>query len=501
MDILTRRQLIQCSAIMGGMLTGRNLIPASVIAPQNPSIPRHPGEAEAGRQIASTPIDSSVFGGIFSTEPMRRVFSDENRLQKYLDVEAALARVQGRLGIIPREAADEIQKHAWADEFDIGRLRTRTELVGYPVQPVVEQLVSLCTGKLGEYCHYGATTQDITDTATVLQIREALQLVEKELAAICETLAGLAKRYRDTPMAGRTHLQHAVPVTFGLKMAVLLAAFERHQERLVEMRSRVLVGQFAGAAGNLSSLGTRGLEVQSALMMELQLGQPEIVWHTTRDRFAEVGCFLGLVTGTLGKLATDIKLLMQTEVSEVFEPFEYGRGSSSTMPQKRNPISCEYIQACTSAVRQNVAALLDAMIEDHERASGPWQIEWIALPEAFLLSAGALSQARNLLSGLQVDPKRMRANLDMTHGLIVSEAVMMGLAPYLGREHAHDLVYNICLQVNETGRPLIDLLVEDPEISRSLDRVALTKLVDPANYLGLSGVMVDRVLSKRGHPG
>ena len=182
----------------------------------------------------------------------------------------------------------------------------------------------------------------------------------------------------------------------------------------------------------------------------------------------------------------------------MFEPFEYGRGSSSTMPQKRNPISCEYIQACTSAVRQNVASLLDAMIEDHERASGAWQIEWIALPEAFLLSAGALNQARQLLSGLQVDPKRMRSNLDMTGGLIVSEAVMMGFAPYLGHEHAHDLVDRVCREVSETGRPMIDLLIEEPEISRSLDKAALTKIVDPTNYLGLSGVMVDRVLSSRG---
>lgn len=498
MDVLTRRQLIQCSAMMGGMLTGRNFISPSPTASLNTSPSGNSGKSEGGPQIASTTIDSLVFQNIFSTEAMRHVFCDENWIQKYLDVEAALARVQGRLGIIPGEAADEIQRQAKADKIDIGLLRKRTEVVGYPVLPLVEQLVSLCPGKLGEYSHWGATTQDIMDTAMVLQIREALLLVDEDLTAICESLAHLAKRYRDTPMAGRTHLQHAVPITFGFKMAVLLCAFERHRERLAALRPRVLVGQFAGAAGNLSSLGSRGLEVQSALMTELKLGQPEIVWHTTRDGFAEIGCFLGLVTGTLGKVATDIKLLMQTEVSEVFEPFEPGRGSSSTMPQKRNPISCEYIQACTSAVRQSVAALLEAMIEDHERSSGAWQIEWIALPEAFLLSAGALSHARKMLSGLQVDPKRMRTNLDLTGGLIVSEAVMMGLAPYLGREHSHDLVYNICRKVNETGRPLIDLLIEDPEISRSLDKATLSKLVDPANYLGLSGVMVDRVLSKRG---
>jgi 3-carboxy-cis,cis-muconate cycloisomerase len=447
--------------------------------------------------MAATAIDSVIFREIFSTEAMRRVFADENRIQRYLDVEAALARAQARLGIIPREAAAEIENHARMDKLDMAKLKKRTQVVGYPVLPVVEQLVALCSGNLGEWAHWGATTQDITDTATVLQIREALSLIDDDLKAISESLANLAQRYRDTPMAGRSNLQQAVPITFGFKMAVLLAAFDRHRVRLQELRPRVLVGEFGGAVGTLASLGSRGLEVQTALFEELSLGQPEIAWHTARDGFAEVGCFLGLVTGTLGKLATDVKLLMQTEVGEVFEPFEQGRGSSSTMPQKRNPIACNFVLACTSVVRQNVAALLEAMVEDHERSTGPWEIEWIALPEIFLLAAGALSQARHMVAGLQVDAKRMRANLDVTNGLIVSEAVMMGLAPYLGRKRAHDLVYDICRKVTETGRPLLELLSESPEISRHLDKAALGKLLDPANYLGLSSTMVDRLLSRR----
>ncbi|HVB56754.1 MAG TPA: 3-carboxy-cis,cis-muconate cycloisomerase [Candidatus Acidoferrales bacterium] len=447
--------------------------------------------------MASSAIDSKIFRDIFTTEAMRRVFSDENRIQRYLDIEAALARAQAQLGIIPREAAAEIEKHARVEKFDMARLKKRTEVVGYPVLPVVEQLVALCSNNLGEWAHWGATTQDITDTAAVLQIREALALIDDDLRAICESLAGLAQRYRDTPMAGRSNLQQAVPLTFGFKMAVLLAAFDRHRARLAELRPRVLVGEFGGAVGTLASLGTRGLEVQAALMRELGLGQPEIAWHTARDAFAEAACFLGLVTGTLGKIATDVKLLMQTEVGEVFEPFEQGRGSSSTMPQKRNPISCNYILACNSVVRQQVAALLEALVEDHERSTGPWEIEWIALPEIFLLASGALSQARRMLAGLQVDEKRMRANLDLTNGLIVSEAAMMGLAPYLGRQRAHDLIYDICRKVAETGAPLLDLLAANAEISRHLDRAALARLVDPANYLGQSREMVDRVLSRR----
>ena len=446
--------------------------------------------------MTATVIDSTIFRHIFSSETMRQVFSDENRVQCYLDIEAALARVQARLGLIPQRAADEITAKCTLDIIDMVKLKSKTELIGYPVLPVVQQLVAACSDHLGEYCHWGATTQDITDTATIMQMRQALSLIEDDLTAISGHLADLARRYHDTPMAGRSNLQQAVPITFGYKVATWLSAIERHRQRLAELRPRVLVGEFGGAAGTLASLGTAGLDVQEGLMAELELGQPDIAWHTARDRIAEVGCFLGLVTGTLGKIATDVKLLMQTEVGEVFEPYAKDRGSSSTMPQKRNPISCNYIHASVAMVRQLVAALLDAMVEDHERSTGPWEIEWIAVPEIFTLTAGALQQARTLLAGLEVDAARMRANLEITHGLISTEAVMMGLAPHLGRQRAHDLVYDISRQASVSGRSLLDLLAENEEIAAYLDRAALAKLLDPAEYLGLSGEMVDRVLER-----
>jgi 3-carboxy-cis,cis-muconate cycloisomerase len=361
---------------------------------------------------------------------------------------------------------------------------------------VVQQIVANCADGLGEYCHWGATTQDITDTATVLQIRDGLAIVETELQSLSASLAQLAKRHRDTPMVGRSNLQQAVPITFGYKMAAILAGVERHRERLEQIRPRVLMGEFAGAAGTLASLEKGALETQAQLLRELGLAQPPIAWHTTRDTIAEVGAFLGLVTGTLGKIAMDVKLLMQTEVAEVYEPFAHGRGSSSTMPQKRNPISCLYIHACAGVVRQHVAALLDAMLADHERSTGPWEIEWIVLPEAFVLTAGALHQANFVLAGLEVDAQRMRANLDITHGLVVSEAVMMGLAPYLGRERAHDLVYDLCRDAIRQERPLLDVLAGSAEITQHVDRQKLAGLCDPAHYLGLSGAMVDRVLGR-----
>jgi len=445
--------------------------------------------------MPATIIDSSIFGNIFSTDAMRRVWSDENRTTKYVEIEKALAIVQGRLGIIPEEAAREIVRNCDVGKIDMAKLREQTERIGYPILGVVSQLNALCRDKLGEYCHWGATTQDITDTATVLLIREGLALVDEDLRALSDALAGLARRYRDTPVVGRSNLQQAIPVTFGYKMATILAAVERHRERLAQLRPRVLVGEFGGACGTLASIEKGAMETQAGLMAELGLGQPAIAWHTVRDCIAEVGCFLGLVGGTLGKLSMDIKLMMQTEVAEVYEPFAHGRGSSSTMPQKRNPISSCYIHAAVSVVRQHAAALMDAMIADHERSTGPWEIEWIVLPEAFCLTAGALKQTRFVLEGLEVDAARMRANIDLTNGLVMSEAVMMGLGRHIGREYSHDLVYDICREAIRVNRPLLDLLAEHPEISAHLDRAALARLCDPANYLGQAGVMVDRVLA------
>jgi 3-carboxy-cis,cis-muconate cycloisomerase len=445
--------------------------------------------------MPASAIDSTIFRAMFATEPMRRVFADDSRIQKYLDIEAALARAEARLGIIPLEAADEIGRHCVLDRIDRTALASDTAAIGVPVQPLVNQLVRLCRDGLGEWCHFSATTQDVMDTATVLQIREALALIEADMAAIMHGLAGLARAHRDTVMAGRSYLQQAIPTTFGHKIAGLLAAFLRHRQRLDEIKPRLLVGQFGGAVGTLASLGEHGLAVQAALMRELGLGIPEMSWHSARDRIAEIGAFLGLLTATCAKLGLDLKLLAQTEVEEAAEPPAPGRGSSSTMPQKRNPVASTLIGAAAAVARQQVAALLEAMVEDHERASGAWQIEWIAVPEIFCLSAAVLAHTRVLANGLQVDRARMRANLEATRGLVMAEAVTMALAPQLGRHRAHHLVSEISKQVIATGRPLADLLGENPEIARHLDRAEIARATDPAGYLGAAGAMIDRVLA------
>lgn len=445
--------------------------------------------------MPASAIDSTIFRAMFATESMRQVFSDGNRIQKYLDFEAALARAEARFGVIPPDAAEEIGRHCDLGQFDPAALAADTAAIGVPVPPVVNQLVRLCRDGLGEWCHFGATTQDVMDTATILQIREALALIEADMAAIAEGLAGLARAHRDTVMAGRSYLQQAIPTTFGHKIASLLAAFVRHRQRLAEIKPRLLVGQFGGAVGTLASLGDRGLAVQAVLMQELGLGVPDIAWHSARDRIAEIGAFLGMLTATCAKLAFDVKLLMQTEVEEAFEPSAPGRGSSSTMPQKRNPVASALIGAAAPLVRQLVGALLEAMVEDHERASGAWQIEWIAVPEIFCLSAGVLAHTRLLAQGLSVSPERMRANLDITRGLVTAEAATMALADKLGRHHAHHLIAEISRQVAATGRPLADLLAENDEVAQHLDRTALARLTDPANYVGAAGDMIDRVLT------
>lgn len=441
-------------------------------------------------------LESAMFKDMFGTPAMRAVFDDAATIRRYVETEVALARVQGRMGIIPDAAARAIETRANASAIDAVRLARDTEIVGYPILPLVHQLSEQC-GPEGEYLHWGATTQDIMDTATVLQVREALALIDIDLQELDGILDAMALRYRDSAMAGRTHLQHALPITFGYKAAVWLLMVRRHRQRLAQLRPRVLIGQFGGAAGTLASLGQDGLGVQAALMEDLGLENAPITWHVARDGLAEAVQFLALVAASLGKIALDVMLMMTNELGEAFEPFVKGRGASSTMPQKRNPISCELMWSASKTVRQHAGLALDAVLQDFERATGPWHIEWSAIPEAFVLTAGSLNQARFMLAGLEVDTDRMRRNLDLSGGLIVAEAVMMGLAPHIGRQTAHDVVYDACRIAASSGRKLADVLNEDAIVSARLPRADIESLCEPANYLGSAPEMVDRMRATR----
>lgn len=446
--------------------------------------------------MPSTVFDSAIFRDMFGTPGMRAIFSDEGLVKRYVEVEVALAKAEARVGLIPEDAAVQISERADASRIDLAKLKAETDIVGYPIIGIVHQMAKQC-GDAGRFVHWGATTQDIMDTGTVLQVRDAIALVEADLAALDNVLAALARKHRDTVMAGRTHLQHALPVTFGYKAAVWLSMVRRHRQRIDDLKPRVLMVQFSGAAGTLASLGSDGLKVQEALAKELQLEQPDITWHVARDGLAETACVLGLITGSLAKIAVDVMLMMQTEIGEVFEPFVQGRGASSTMPQKRNPISCEMIVAQAKAVRNHVSLMLDGMAADHERATGPWHLEWIAVPEMFIASAGALQQARFMLEGLIVEPAAMRRNLDLTGGLIVAEAVMMALAPHTGRGAAHDLVYSACRAALENKTTLLEQLSHMADVTKHFNAQSLERLVEPSNYLGTAREMVDRLLNPR----
>ncbi|WP_295846151.1 3-carboxy-cis,cis-muconate cycloisomerase [Tardiphaga sp.] len=446
--------------------------------------------------------DSMPFGGrhlsdLFSTAAMRSIFNERNSLQSLLDVEVALARAEAGLGIIPDAAAEAIALAARADRLDLDELAKGTERAGLPIVNLVEQLVRLTGTELGEFVHWGATSQDIMDTSLVLQIRQALAFLRRDLDRLIEVVAGLAHQHRDTAMVGRTKLMHALPITFGFKAAVWLSGLLRHRQRLGELTPRVLQVQFGGAVGTFASLGADGPRVRTALARALDLDEPVIGWHAMRDSLTEAVGFLALLSTTLSKIATDLSLMAQTEVGEILEPGGEGHGASSTMPHKRNPIICEQILSSGLALRRLSGTMLDASIHDHERATGPWQAEWLVVPQAFLLISGALRGAIRLCSGLVVRPDIMKANLDRTQGLVTAEAMMMALAEHLGRHHAHVLVSAACAA--STGRRLAETLAGIPAVAAHFTVEQIDAVLDSSRYTGSAGEEVDRVLAAASH--
>jgi 3-carboxy-cis,cis-muconate cycloisomerase len=446
--------------------------------------------------MSVNPADSAITRDLFGTEEMRRLFGDAERLAALLQVEAALARTQARLGLIPAAAADSITAAAKVDNLDVAAIAASTQVVGYPVVALTKQLAKAAGGEAARWVHWGATTQDILDTGLVLQMREGLALVERDVKRILRALSTQAKRHRETVMAGRTHLQHALPVTFGYKCAIWASPLLDHLDRLRELKPRLLRVEFGGAVGTLASLGDKGRAVVEGLAQELGLAAPDAPWHATRESIAETGAVLALVCGSLAKLATDFILLMQTEIGELNEPYLPGRGGSSTMPQKRNPIASEYVLACARGVQALQPLLTSAMAGDHERSTGPWQSEQLALPQIFLLTSGCLAHAALLAEGMRVDADAMRKNLDSTGGLIMAEAVMMALAGELGRGAAHELVEHACGTAIAEHKPLIDVLAADGKLTGKFSRADLERILDPKSYLGEARAVVDRLVKR-----
>lgn len=431
------------------------------------------------------------------------IFSDAGTVRRMLDVEAALARAEAQVRVIPTAAADVIaQVCADAGVIDLDALAHDADAAGNLAIPFVKQLTAAVTrrdAEAGRYVHWGATSQDIIDTALVLQLADALHEIDAGLLRLGDACAALATAHRDTPMVGRTWLQHALPATFGLKAAGWLDALRRHLARLDAARAQARTLQFGGAAGTLASLGDEAPAVAGALAQALTLDLPALPWHTHRDRLAEVATTLGLLVGTLGKIARDISLLMQTEVAEVAEPSAPGRGGSSTMPHKRNPVGCAAVLTAAVRVPPLVATMLAGMTQEHERALGGWQAEWDTLPQIVTLAAGALRQMGDVVAGLQVDAARMRANLDLTRGLILGEAAMLELGRRIGRLPAHHVVEQASRRAVANGITLRDALArtldEDPAHRGLLDAATLDRLSDPAAYTGQAVPFADAAVA------
>ncbi len=410
------------------------------------------------------------------------VFAETATLSRYLKIEAALAACQAQLGIIPTVAAQSIAAFARAENIDRARYRQDFTSVGFPIVGLVRQITEIVPDGHGEFAHWGATTQDIMDTGLVLALRDIVAWTEDLLDRIIENLSRLAAQHRRTPMIGRSQMQHAVPITFGYKVAGWIAPLSRHLQRLAELRPRLLQVQFGGAVGTLVSLGAEGFEVRRLLAERLELGEPSISWHSQRDTLCELVTFFGLLTGSLGKIATDVMLLAQTEVGEVGEPVKPGRGTSSTMPHKRNPILSQQIVVAGRLVRLQVSGVLDAMAQDHERGSATWQAEWVLIPDAASYTLGALERMAELTEGLDVYPDRMDENLQRTDHLIYAEAVMMALAPHVGRQRAHDLV-DAAVAETRQGTSFAAALGGSKEISDILPRSDLTRIFDGAAHV------------------
>ena len=444
--------------------------------------------------MAITQIDSDYFTGMYTSPRMKEIFCDEARFQAWLDVEAALARAQARLGIIPKDAAEKITKAATIDNIDIAAMTEHFTVSGFPIVPIVTQLKNALDIETRRYLHWGSTTQDITDTGHALMLKNGLAHLDETLTSVEDALIALSEKHRDTVMVGRTMGNQATPITFGHKTAIWLAEFHRHCERLKEYRPRIEVGQIAGAVGTNATLGSRGLEVLTETMKELDLGETPITWHVSRDGWAEATFLLGLIAATCAKIAAEISLLMRTEIAEVSEPYETGRGGSSTLPQKRNPVICLTVVATGRMVREKVSHALDCMVAQHERDVGGGHLEWTLLPETFVLTGGALEKTLELLQGLVVDEARMRENLNLTNGLVMSEAVMMGLAPVIGRDEAHNVVQEACNECFEKNIMLADVLTDHPLISKHLTKDDIAALLDPGSYLGTAPQMIDRTV-------
>jgi 3-carboxy-cis,cis-muconate cycloisomerase len=441
---------------------------------------------------------SPLLAPMLSSAAMRAVCDDAACLQNMLNFEAALARAEAATGVIPQSAAGPIAAACRAESFDLAALADASTRSGNLAIPLVKALTSNVAQQNADaarYVHWGATSQDVIDTATMLTLRAAIEILLGDIDRAVAGFAKLARQHRDTAVVARTWLQHALPMPFGLKLAEYAAALHRSRKRLQRLRTEALALQFGGAAGTLAALGDNGLAVAERLAQELRLPLPDAPWHTHRDRIAEAASVFAIIAGTCGKIARDVSLMMQTDVGEAFEPSGEGRGGSSTMPHKRNPVAAASALGAATMAPNLAATILAAQVQDHERSAGPWHAEWPTLPTLLLVTSGALAAIVDIAEGLEVDTARMRANLDATGGLIMAEAVTMALAKKIGKSDAHHLIEAASKKAVADKKHLREVLIGDPQIVAQLSADKITELFEPMAYQGASQALIDRLLA------
>jgi 3-carboxy-cis,cis-muconate cycloisomerase len=441
---------------------------------------------------------SPLLAPMLSSGPMRAICDDATTLQHMLDFESALARAEATVGVIPKSAAGPITAACKAEAFDLAALAeaaTRSGNLAIPLVKALTARVAANDKEAARYVHWGATSQDMIDTATMLSLRAGIDALRTDLDRAIAGFAALARKHRQTAVVARTWLQHALPMPFGLKLAEYAAALHRAKTRLARIHKESLALQFGGAAGTLAALGDKGLAVAERLAEELDLPLPDAPWHTHRDRIADAASALAILSGTCGKIARDVSLMMQTDVAEAFEPVGAGRGGSSTMPHKRNPVAAASALAAATMAPNLTATILAAQVQEHERSAGPWHAEWPTLPTLLLVTSGALAAIVDIAEGLEIDAARMRANLDTTSGLIMAEAVAMALAETIGKIDAHHLVEAASKKAVAEKKHLRDILAADSKVAAQLGADRIADLFEPMAYQGASQALIDRLLA------
>ena len=438
-------------------------------------------------------IDSPLLGDRVSTPEMRAVFDAGSQYQSWLDVEAALAEAQAEVGMVPQGAARAIRLAARMEALDLEAVKNHGRVTGHPLLGIVRELRDKVGEPHGTWAHYGATTQDIIDSGHMLLAQRAHRLIDGKIAAILGDGLPLLEKHRDTLAVARTHGLHALPFTFGFKVASWLEELARNRERWRDAGERCLVGSVCGAVGTYAPWGRHGFEVQDRTCARLGLAAPRMSWQSQRDRVAELAAVMALMAGTAARIANEIYQMNKTEVGELAEPYRKGLMGSSTMPHKVNPGKCEWLISIARIVRHNAGIIFECMEVEDERDTTMWRTEWVTMPESFCLLSGALEHLHQLIAGLQVRPERMRENLDMLQGVLLSERVMFVLQRAMPLGHAHDVVHEASLAALAQKRPLADVLLEDAEVARHFKREELEEALKPEGYIGLSGEVVDRI--------